>query len=85
MHIAEQANLYKYCHIIILLLVLLLSKKHAFLKSITFAISKDLPIGAWGRRAPNIFKFARQLVNKVSQAARRLATVLSVTLSPFLF
>ena len=39
--------------------------------------------GAWERRAPiNIFKFARKLVKKVSQAARGLATAFSVT---FLF
>ena len=35
--------------------------------------------GVRGRRTPNIFKFARKLVKKASQAARGLATVFSVT------
>ena len=40
--------------------------------------------GAWrGHRAPNILKFARKLVKKVSQAARGMATVFSVTFSLF--
>ena len=42
---------------------------------------RDVPMGdgASRRRAPNIIKFAGKLVKKVSQTARGLATIFSVT------
>jgi len=43
---------------------------------------RDVLIGSVGGTPPNAFKFARKLVKKVSQAARGLATLFSVT---FLF
>ena len=41
---------------------------------------RDVAMGAWGRRAPLIFSNLQEKWSKVSQTARGLATVFSVTL-----
>ena len=42
-------------------------------------IDRDAPMGVWGRHAPPIFSNLQESWSKVSQAARWLATIFSVT------
>ena len=44
---------------------------------------RDMPMGAWGRRAPLIFSSLQESWSKASQAARGLATVFSGTFFSF--